>query len=307
MLQIWYHRRLYSLLLDLPDHPAVLYCNVDVTAYAEERVRALEKAQRLANQSNTEQVAENFGEIGEAVGRVEEEEMVESQGGKPDDLSVTQAQTESDPLLVRSSTPTSGTTETAPEMNLTHLESGLRIATFSWTALPELLPAADSTNDTSAVSFLQPATDDSSSFCDAPNLPQGETKVRLLDDDTEAEETGDGSSQLSCPELYGFLPVVNDPSPREDDTLTSTSRYTLTQTGPSTSKPQDAGLRELSGRSRVTLKQCFDEDAATMTPLLGHRTVAFTEPQVYHLLRVLTDETLKMSYTAMEQMVIGTD
>ena len=72
--------------------------NVDVTACAEERVRALEEAQKLANQSNTEQGDENFGEIEEVVGRVEEEEMVESQAGKPDDLSVTQAQVES--LLV---------------------------------------------------------------------------------------------------------------------------------------------------------------------------------------------------------------
>ena len=53
------------------------------------------------------------------------------------------------------------------------------------------------------------------------------------------------------------------------------------------------------------MKQYFDQDATTINFPLGHRTVAFTEPQVYHLLRVLTDETLKMSFTAMEQMMIG--
>ena len=74
---------------------------------------------------------------------------------------------------------------------------------------------------------------------------------------------------------------------------------------PSTSTGQDSKVRELSGRSRAILKQYFDEDATTINFPLGHRTVAFTEPQVYHLLRVLTDETLKMSFTAMEQMVIG--
>ena len=74
---------------------------------------------------------------------------------------------------------------------------------------------------------------------------------------------------------------------------------------PSTSAPQDPQLRELSGRSRDILKQYFDEDSSTVNFPLGHRTVAFTEPQIYHLLRVLTDETLRMSCTTMEQMVIG--
>ena len=61
-----------------PRSPNSTDSNVDVTAYAEERVRALEEAQILANQSDIEQVAENFGEIEEAMGSVEEEEMVES-------------------------------------------------------------------------------------------------------------------------------------------------------------------------------------------------------------------------------------
>ena len=74
---------------------------------------------------------------------------------------------------------------------------------------------------------------------------------------------------------------------------------------PSTSAPHDTTIREFSGRGRAILKQYFDEDASTISFPLGHRTVAFTEPQVYHLLRVLTDETLKMSYEAMERMVIG--
>ena len=32
--------------------------------------------------------------------------------------------------------------------------------------------------------------------------------------------------------------------------------------------------------------------------------MAFTEPQVYHLLRVLTDETLSRSFSTMERMVV---
>ena len=34
-------------------------------------------------------------------------------------------------------------------------------------------------------------------------------------------------------------------------------------------------------------------------------TVAFTEPQIYHLLRVLTDEVINMPCSAMEEMMIG--
>ena len=74
---------------------------------------------------------------------------------------------------------------------------------------------------------------------------------------------------------------------------------------PSTSAVQDSKVRKLSGRSRAILKQYLDEDASTINFPLGHRTVASTEPQIYHLLRVLTDETLNMSFTVMEQMVIG--
>ena len=36
----------------------------------------------------------------------------------------------------------------------------------------------------------------------------------------------------------------------------------------------------------------------------GHPTVVFTEPQIYHSLRVFTDETLRMSHATIEQMVL---
>ena len=86
--------------------------------------------------------------------------------------------------------------------------------------------------------------------------------------------------------------------------MTETSDHVPDPLQPSTSAPHVARIRELSGRSRAILKQYFDEDSSTVNFPLGHRTVAFTEPQIYHLLRVLTDETLRMSYTTMEQMVI---
>ena len=196
--------------------------------------------------------------------------------------------------FIRTSTPTQGASNVVPEMNLTQLKSGLRVATSSRTTLPELLPAVHPANEIPAVSFLQTETDDSSSVCDVPELPQGETKVRFLDEGTEAEETGDGTSHLSCPELYGFFPVPQNPSSCAEDTLTHAPKNPTTQAGPSVTGLSCPEPRDLSGRSRAILKQYFDEDAATISLPLGHRTVAFTEPQVYHLLRVLTDEILQM-------------
>ena len=190
-------------------------------------------------------------------------------------------------------------------MNLTQLESGLRHATSSRTTLPELLPAANPNNETSAVSFLQLETDDSSSFCDAPELPQGEAKVRFLDEGTETEEAGDGTSHPSCPELNSFIPAPHNPSSSGKDTLICAPKDSAAGTRPTTAGLPHPELRELSGRSRAILKHYFDEDATTVSLPLGHRTVAFTEPQVYHLHRVLTDETLQMSYTTMEKMVLS--
>ena len=81
-------------------------------------------------------------------------------------------------------------------------------------------------------------------------------------------------------------------------------RVTIQPARPSASRSRITELQELSGRSRAKLKQYIDE-VQPFTFSLGHPTVAFTKSQLFHLLRVLTDETLNMSYTAMEQMVIG--
>ena len=72
---------------------------------------------------------------------------------------------------------------------------------------------------------------------------------------------------------------------------------------PSSSRGPDGHLPELSGRSRAILKTFF-ADAKPFTLPLGHPTVAFSEAQVYHLLRVLSDETLRLSYSTMEKMVV---
>ena len=263
----------------------------DVTAYADEKVLLFERAQ----EQEERQIAKS-SELGEQ----EVEESV------PEGSLTVGNEIRSSTLPFQTSTPTKDLPSESARLDLSQLEAGLTVAPSTQTELPELLTTRGNTTNMSAASFLHHETDESSSICDAPKLPTGVADIVYLDDITGTEEAGDTSSQASGPALYSFQPVggaaetagessVDTPIPHPDNLRPSTS----------TSAEQGSGIRELSGRSRAILKQYFDQDATTINFPLGHRTVAFTEPQVYHLLRVLTDETLKMSFTAMEQMVIG--
>ena len=208
-------------------------------------------------------------------------------------------------LLFRTSTPTQNLAGTSEELNLSQLETGLTTASSSRTVLPELMSVVVPAVEVSTPSFLRPEIDDGSSSCDVPRLPTGEAKVRFLDDSTGAEEAGDTSSQASGPPLYGFVPTGAASKGMGEESSTTALDHISDPLRPSTSAAHDLAIPELSGRSRAKLKQYFDEDATTISFPLGHRTVAFTEPQIYHLLRILTDETLRISYETMERMVIG--
>ena len=62
-------------------------------------------------------------------------------------------------------------------------------------------------------------------------------------------------------------------------------------------------LHELSVQSRALSKEYFTPSDFFPLPL-GHPTVAFTETQLYHLFKILTNETVSLSYTTMEKMVL---
>ena len=274
-----------------PRSPGSPDSNVDVTAYADEKVLFLEQAQ----EQEEGQVAKGS--------EIREQEIEESATEGPSAAGI---EPQNSTLFFQTSTPTKNLPSESAGLNLTQLEAGLTIAPSSLTALSELLTTCGTSANVSAASFLQHETDESSSVCDAPKLPTGVTDVIYLDDVTGTEEAGDTSSQASGPALYNFQPVGNvTETAGESSVGTSIHRPDIMRPSTSTPAGQDSKVRELSGRSRAILKQYFDEDATTINFPLGHRTVAFTEPQVYRLLRVLTDETLKMSFTAMEQMVIG--
>ena len=117
--------------------------------------------------------------------------------------------------------------------------------------------------------------------------------MRVLDDGAGIEESGDVSSLASDPPLYGHIPIGTEIVAGEEGSSLESFGHVPDQTQSTATAPQDAGLKELSGRSRAILKQYFYEDAEAITFPLGHRTVSFTESQVYHILSVLTDETLR--------------
>ena len=273
-----------------PRSPSSTDSNVDVTSYADEKLQLLEQAQQQSKGHTEENSERGEQETGRGITEGPSSTQIEARVTTP---------------LFRTSTPTPGVAGETVELNLTQLETGLTITPSSMTILPELLPTNVTPAEMSAASFLQIETDESSSLCDVPKLPTGTPKVRWLGNETGTEEAGDTSSQASAPQLYAYLPIGNVADTAGEGSSTDTFAAIPDSMRPSTSAAQDPKIRELSGRSRAILKQYFDDDASTITFPLGHRTVAFTEPQIYHLLRVLTDETLKMSYSTMEQMVIG--
>ena len=158
-------------------------------------------------------------------------------------------------------------------------------------------------NNTSGNSPVQQDTEVASSVGDAPPLPGGVFKVRYLTDPSGDEGATDQSSVFVPVALYGRHPFSHTSETEGGDDTGSE----LLVPGTSGQTPGQGTTQKepphLSGRSRAILKEYFDESPSTRFPV-GQTTVTFTEPQVYHLLRVLADETLGRSFSTMERMVI---
>ena len=188
--------------------------------------------------------------------------------------------------------------------NLSGLESALHVATTSSSLLPELRLTSDP-----ALQFQEPFTDpageDATSLVqDAPALPIGLPRVRFPPSHSGQDSSAEDTSNFDVFELYGRNPVDMESGTDGGD---ESDIYTQQQRPEGTRIPgvpiEIDGLPQLSGRSRALLKGYFDEAEVFRLPA-GHPTVAFTESQVYNLLRVLTDETLRMSYSTMERIVL---
>ena len=125
-----------------------------------------------------------------------------------------------------------------------------------------------------------------------------------MTDLSEIEKTAEETSNVTCSSLYGGIPGLSESGVETSDPPDLTiSAQSQPEPEPSTSRGTGARLPELSGRARAILKTYFDETNAFRLPP-GQTTVTFSEPQVYHLLRVLSDETLRMSYTTIERMIL---
>ena len=124
----------------------------------------------------------------------------------------------------------------------------------------------------------------------------------MTDDPTESEKASDDTRHKDGPALYSSVPFGSESGTEAGDE--SGPGHDNVEPGkPSSSRGPDDNLPELTGRSRAILKTYF-ADAKPFTLPLGHPTVAFLEAQMYHLLRVLSVETLRLSYSTMEKMVI---
>ena len=207
-------------------------------------------------------------------------------------------------IPIRSSTPVPEDVVGTSQVSLNALESGLRVVDNPGSQLPELLPATTVDAITDATEKFPENEDCESSVCEAPVLPIHEPKVRFLADLSEPEKTGGETSSVDCPSLYGEIPGISE-SGEEVSYQHDATAVDRLQSAPiaSTSHGPDTHLPELSGRARAILKTYFDETNAFRIPP-GQTAVVFTESQAYHLLRVLTDETLRMSHSVMERMIL---
>ena len=265
------------------DSPFSNESNVDVTAYADEMVQRMEVSQGLTDT--------------DPASPTEEEPSPAQDPVDPDVGHV--------PIQVRTSTPTPFEQSGTEVTSISQLESSLSVAPQSQSGFPELQLAQNRSHDTSAVSFLQSDDEASSSVHEPPPLPGGAGHFTAPGDHSDTTQAVDTTSQSEIPLLYASIPFgTGSASETQEDSGSEIHDPGPPGTSRFNPQPQEEVLRDLSGRSRATLKQYFEAEDPYTFPV-GQRVVAFTEPQVYHLLRVLTDEAINMTCTTMERMVIG--
>ena len=180
------------------------------------------------------------------------------------------------------------------------LEANLQVAPTSRTRLTELLPVQANDDERTREEKEPSGEDTSSSLHDAPPLPDVVSIVRYPTDASEGE-LPEENEDPSVPLLYTAIPQGVESGTEGGD---ESSSYQVDPAIPSTSTCQTHFRRnELSGRSRALLKEYFETTEAFRLPL-GQPTVVFSETQLYHLLKILTNETMSVTYTTMEKMFL---
>ena len=265
------------------DSPFSNESNVDVTAYADEMVQRMEVSQELTGTDLASPTGEEPSPAQDPV----------------------VPGTDHVPIRVRTSTPTLFGQPGTEVTSISQLESSLSVAPQSQSGFPELQLAQDHSHDTSAVSLPQSGDEASSSVHEPPPLPGGASHFTASGNHSDTTQAVDTTSQSEIPLLYAGIPFgMGSATETQEDSGSEIHDPGPPGTSQFNPQPQEEVLRDLSGRSRATLKQYFEAEDPYTFPV-GQRVVAFTEPQVYHLLRVLTDEAINMTCTTMERMVLG--
>ena len=206
---------------------------------------------------------------------------------------------------IRTSTPVPVSQGDALSTSLTSLESALRVTTTAGSSWPELVPVTiplvreHSFRDTTLRS-----EDTKSSVYEVPALPGLAAQKIPPTEMSETEKTEDEISRLEYQHAQNVTFGDTESGTEGGEESDPSTRIIPQAESQSSGHVANVPVQELSGRSRAIPKQFFDETPSFYLPV-GHPTVAFSEPQLYHLLRTLTNETLSQSFTTMKKMVLG--
>ena len=205
---------------------------------------------------------------------------------------------------IRTSTPVPISQGEAHSSSLTSLESALRVTTTAESSLPELVPVTAPLIREHSGTHLSAGEDTASSIYEVPALPGLSTQKIPPIELSDAEKTEDEISRLGYHHTRNAAFGDTESGTEGGDESGPATEVAIQAEPRASGRPTNVPIQELSGRSRAILKQFFDETPPFSLPV-GHPTVAFSEPQLFHLLKTLTNETLSQSFTTMEKMVLG--
>ena len=238
--------------------------SIDVTTYAESVVQRLEQQQvPIPQQVGTPNMDLNLD------GSLNTDAMAKSS---------------TDPEIRRSSTPIlPEEEEEAREIYLSALELALRNIITSESQLRELRDGTEPKLVNVSVAPSKTDEENASSVCDAQALPGGAPQVEFPAGQIDEAKTMEETNQSDPVALYGINPFNAESGAEGGDETNSEIQMPGTSKDPvPKSQLSHSGLPDFSGRSRTILKVYFDEASPIRLPV-EHSTVAFTEPQIYHL------------------------
>ena len=170
--------------------------------------------------------------------------------------------------------------------------------------MPELVPVTAPLIREHSGTRLSAGEDTASSIYEVPALPGLSTQKIPPIELSDAEKTEDEISRLGYHHTRNAVFGDTESGTEGGDESGPATEVAFQAEPGASGRATNVPIQQLSGRSRAILEQFFDETPPFSLPV-GHPTMAFSEPQLYHLLKTLTNETLSQSFTTMEKMVFG--